>query len=218
MSLDAKGRKYALGLQGFGRGSVEEYCSSLQQHALRAVAQGQVEVVDDDEYCFALIAVDVGQQLHNFELVGDIEVGCRFVEQEVGRLLCQCTCYHHALQFAAAHLAWQRQPQMPCVGLFHALLHDVPVMLRLVLKVPLIRVAPHKDGFEGRKFDIGLRMLLYARYSLCQLACGVVAGRFAVDNYFAMCGVYQVGYAPQQGRLAASVGPHDGTKRAVRDG
>lgn len=105
----------------------------VQQQQLATIVEGEVEVVDDNENGFVLGAVDVAQQFHNFELMGYVEVGNGFVEQHDRCLLGEGTSQHHTLQFAAAHLVWERKAQMPGVGLFHALFHDVPVGLRLVL-------------------------------------------------------------------------------------
>ena len=70
--------------------------------------------------------------------------------------------------------------------------------------------AAHQDGFEGRKVEISLRMLLYKRQLLGQLTDAVALGWTAVNEYRPLLWCQQPRYAAQQGGLAAAVGTHDG--------
>ena len=149
--------------------------------------------------------------------MGYVEVGNGFVEQHDRGLLGESTCEHHTLQFAAAHLAGKRKAQVPGVGLFHTLFHDVPVGLRLVLEPALVGVSAHKNGLEGGELEIGLWLLPHEGKSLSQFARRIVVDVAVLDGHCAVGGFDEVGDAAEQGGLAASVGAHDGIETAFFD-
>ena len=61
-------------------GSLEIDPSPVKEEETLAILPRHVEVVDDKENGLMLLAVDAEQEFKDFKLVGDIEIGNRFVE------------------------------------------------------------------------------------------------------------------------------------------
>ena len=125
--VDAKDGGDVVGREAFASGALVLYAALMEEEQAVAVLPRHVEVVDDEEDGLVLLAVDVAQEVEYLELVGDVEVGDGLVEEQDGGLLCQRTCYHHTLQFSAAHLVRFGKAKVPCVGLAEALLNNLPV-------------------------------------------------------------------------------------------
>ena len=164
-----------------------------------------------------LVAVDGTQKFHNLKLMGYVEIRRGLVKQQYGRLLCQSACNHHTLQLSAAHLAWKREPQMPRICLFHSIFNNIPILLRLVLQMVLIGVAPHQDSLKSRKLNVCLRMLLHQRHLLSPLPRRILAYSGIIYAHRAAVRRQQTADTPQQSRLATTVGTKDGGESTLCD-
>ena len=120
------------------------YPLPMQQQQSRAIMQRHVQIVDHNQYRLPLVSVNIAQQLKNLILVRQIQIGQWLVKQHYRGLLSQCPRQHHTSQFSPAHLPRLGETQMPRIRLLHATLHNIPILLRLVLQTPLVRVAPHQ--------------------------------------------------------------------------
>lgn len=196
---------------------VEEFVV-VEEYEPRAVAVGEVEVVDDDEDCFVLFEVEILQKRHDFVLVRDVKVGGGLVEQHDRSLLGEGAGEHDALEFAAAHLVGLGVAQVPGVGHTHDVFDDVPVGLRLVLKAVLVWVATHEYDFEGGELEVGGGVLPYDGDCLGKLT-GTVGTHVTIhDEHMARRGFEKTAEAPQEGGLATAVGAHDGVEASGLDG
>ena len=61
-----------------------------------------VQIMDNHYYSKSQLFVELIKQLHNLQLVTDIKIGRRFIEQQHLRSLRQRHCYPGALTLAAA--------------------------------------------------------------------------------------------------------------------
>ena len=87
-----------------GAGSVGEGLAGREQQCGGRVLFGEDEVVDDEQDGGPAVSVEFEEQVHDFVLVCDVEVGERFVEKKQGRLLSHGSSNHRALQFSTAEL------------------------------------------------------------------------------------------------------------------
>lgn len=172
--VDAEDGGDVLRGEAFAGGALIKDSTLVEEQQAVAVLPCHVEVMDNEEDGLVLLDVDLTQEVENFELVGDIKVGDGLVEEQDRGLLSQRTGNHDTLQFTAAHLVGLGKTEVPGVGLFHALLHYLPVGFGLVLQTMLVGVATHEDGFEGGEFEVGMRVLTDESHALRQLTGGIL--------------------------------------------
>ena len=109
--------------QHFAAGSVVADVAVLHQQGGVGVLQGHGKVVQDEEQCGARVVLQLGEDVHNLELVGDVEVGQRLVEEHDGRVLYHGAGDECALQFAAAKLRQQAVFEVCQMGALKGLAH-----------------------------------------------------------------------------------------------
>ena len=184
------------------------YPLPMQQQQSRAIMQRHVQIVDHNQYRLPLVSVNIAQQLKNLILVRQIQIGQWLVQQHYRGLLSQCPRQHHTPQLSPAHLARLGETQMPRIRLLHATLHNIPILLRLVLQTPLVRVAPHQHRLKSRELKIGLRILPHKSHALRQLACRIAVHPTPSHKHLTPVRHQQSRHQAQQSRLPAAVGTH----------
>ena len=185
-SVNAEDGSDVLWGEAIAEGTLVLDAALVEKQQTVAILPRHVEVVDDEEDGLVLLAIDLTQEVEYLELVGDIEVGDWLVEEQDGSLLGQSTGYHDTLQLTATHLIGLGKAEMPGVGLFQALLHNLPVGLRFVLQTVLVRIATHEYSLEGGKLKVGMRVLADECHALSQLSGSVLQHVGVVKQYLTL--------------------------------
>ena len=83
-------------------GALRQHSTPVQQHQFRAQRRRQIQIMRRHHHRRAALGVEPFQQRADFELVGEVERGGWFVEQQEIGCLCQRAGNHDALFLAAA--------------------------------------------------------------------------------------------------------------------
>ncbi len=179
-----------------------------QQQAV-AEARGHGEVVDGGDDQPPLFRQPV-RQLHDLQLVRQVEVGGDLVEQDDGGLLGDGAGDQHPLALAAGQGVQGAVGELLDLGLAQGLAHDVDVVRSRRLEADHVRVAAHGhqllDG-EGI-FDLGV--LGDQGDQLGDLPAAVGADGPPADLDLARTRLGHVHQQAQQGGLARAVGGRSG--------
>ena len=108
-----------------------------------AVVRGQVQVMKDADHCD--IPGETPDDVEDLDLVADIEVRGRFVEEQDLRFLRERPGDEHPLPLAAADLVDGRSREMCDVCKVHGAVADLPVPGGLGGESPDVGVPPHHD-------------------------------------------------------------------------
>ncbi|CAH0141384.1 hypothetical protein SRABI02_00536 [Plantibacter cousiniae] len=182
---------------------------------MRRIAGGVVEVVEDRDEGGAT-AVQIREQLHQLDLVRDVEEGRRLVEQQVLRLLGECHRDPDTLPLAARELVDQPAGQLRDPGRDHRLRDS-----RFVGAAPrphraLVREPPTPDevgdgdpvggdGGLGEEPESASGVLRFRRADVRPVEEDGAGGR-----------AQEPCESAEQGRLAAGVRSDDDRERVVR--
>ena len=191
--------------------------SGLHRDQVGGVPAGMVEVVQHRDQGPVLLDVQIGAQVEHLDLVGDVEVGGRLVQQQDRRLLGQRHRQPHPLPLAAGQLVDRPVGQVGHLGRGQRLGDDLLVGAAPLSQQPLMRVpaAGHQigDGDPVRR-DRRLRQQPEPAGHLL----GRVGGDGPAVQQDRPGGRGQhPGQRPQQGGLAARVGADDDGELVVRD-
>ena len=186
-------------------------------HEVVRVARREVEVVQDHHDRGAADLVELGEQVEDLDLVGDVEIGRRLVEEQQLGLLGKGHRDPHALPLAAGELVHQALREVQGVGELECPGHGLLVRVRPPSQRTLVGMTPaadevdHADAF-GR--DGVLRQQAEGAGHLARRQLG---DRAPVQQHRAGGRSQEPGHAAQQRGLAACVGSHDAGDLAVRD-
>ena len=108
------------------------------------------------------------QQIVGADLVLEVEIAGRLVEQQHLRLLRQCSGEYDALAFAAAQRSEVAIGKLPTVGGLHRAAHDLPVLRRFEQTVAVGRAA-HVDDLLGGEGELEAYRLGDERHLLGEL-------------------------------------------------
>lgn len=122
-----------------------------------AVVRGQVEVVQGHQDRRG----QSSQGTEDVQLVPDVEVVGRFVQDQQGRLLGQGTGDEHALAFAAGELIEGTVGQVGGVHRGERRPYEAGVFGGVPVQQPLMRGAAHRDDLTHREFELRARLLYH---------------------------------------------------------
>ena len=180
------------------------------------VARRQVEVVQHHHDRGAAHLVELGEQVEHLDLVGDVEVRRRLVEQQQVGLLGEGHRDPHALALAAGELVDQPVGEVEGVGQLEGLRHGLLVLARPAPEGALVRVPPAADEVDDADALGGHRVLRQQAERARHLARGQRGDRLPVEEHRARRRAQQSRHPPQQRGLAARVGADDHGDLAVR--
>ncbi|CAD5296232.1 conserved hypothetical protein [Bosea sp. EC-HK365B] len=205
-----------LGRDDARRAALGDNRAVLHRDEVRGVAAGLVEVVQhrDDR---PPLHVKLGEQVEQLDLVGDVEEGRGFVEQQDRRLLRQ----HHRdpdpLALAAGELVDRAGRKRVDARRPHRGRDRGFICPRPLPQERLMRIAAAGDEVGDGDAVRGDRALRQQAEAPRDLLGRALADLPAVEDHLAGSGRKQARQGPQQGRLAAGIGPDDHGERAVGD-
>lgn len=179
------------------------------------VPGGVVEVVQHRDQRTALLLVQPGAQVQDLDLVGDVEVRGRLVEQQQRRLLGQRHGDPDALALAAGQLVHRPVGEVGDPGGGHRLVDDPLVLARPLPQEALVGVAAPGDQFGDADPVRRDRRLRQQAEGAGDLAGGQVVDVPTVQQHRAGARAQHPRQRAQQGRLATRVRPDDHRERSV---
>jgi hypothetical protein len=181
------------------------------------VARGEVEVVQHHHDGATPLAVQALDQVEHVDLVREVEVGRRLVEQEQIGALGERHRDPRALSLPAGELIEGPGGELGHAGPLECLA-DGRLVVRRPLPVPSLVGVPAAGDEVGDGQALGRdRRLRQHAEDLRDLAGGGAVDALAVEQHVALAGGQQPAQGAQEGRLAAAVGSDDRGDGAVED-
>lgn len=103
-AADAEDLVYGRGRKDVFRRACEKAAICAQKQGIVAVLAGEVDVVGHGQDGFILFNLHLFEQVIDSDLVVEVQMACRFVQQEYRGLLSQCAGDKDPLTFAAAEM------------------------------------------------------------------------------------------------------------------
>ena len=179
------------------------------------VAGGQVQVVQHDDDGAAALGVQPADQVEDVDLVGEVEVGRRLVEQQQVGALRERHRDPGALPLAAGERVDRPVGEVGHVRPGQRLGDDRLVVPRPLPQPALVRVPAAGDQVGDGEPLRGDRRLRQQAEHLGDLAGRRPGDRLPVEQHLAARRPQQPAQGAQQRRLAAAVGPDDRGERAL---
>ena len=98
-------------------------------------------------------------QIHDLQLVGDIQMIRRFIQDETRRLLRESTREHHALLLSAGEKRKALFPKRKDPRFCHRPMRNVMILPMIPLRDPFVRRAPHQHDLFHIEIKTGCVML-----------------------------------------------------------
>ena len=192
-----------------GRGALAVDGAAVHGDEMVGVAGGELEVVQHDRDGGAAGAVQLADHVEHLELVGDVEIGGRLVQQQHLGALCERHGDPHPLALPSGELVEQTALELVGAGEGQRLGDRLLVLVAPLREQALVRVAAAGDQLAhghpvGR--ERGLRQQAEPAGELLA-AQGVDVG--AVQQHRPLTGRQQARQAPQQSRLPRAVRADD---------
>ena len=181
------------------------------------VARREVQVVQHHHDRGAATGVEVGQQVEHLDLVGDVEVRRRLVEQQQVRSLRQRHRDPDPLALAARELVDHAVGQPERVRQLERLRDGLVVGAGPAPEGAVVRVPATADEVDDGDALGRDRVLRQQPQDARDLLGGLAVDDLAVEQHRARPGLEQPRQTPQQGGLAAGVGADDDGHLAVGD-
>ncbi len=191
-----------------GRGSLGDHRALAHRDQVRGVAGGLVEVVQH-RHERAALPVELGAQVEDLELVGDVEVGRGLVEQQQRGLLGEHHRDPHPLPLAAGQLVDAPRGEVFDVGGLHGLGDDGLVLGRPLPQEALVRVAAAGDQVGDGDPVRRDRRLRQQAQALGDRPRGLGVDVAPVEQHPPGRGLQHARQGLEQGGLAAGVGADD---------
>ena len=179
------------------------------------IARREVELVQDHHDRGAVGGVELTEQVEHLDLVGDVEVGRGFVEQQQVGLLGEGHRDPDPLPLSPRELVDDPVGETQGVGRLEGAGHGGLVRGRPALESALVRGAPAADEVDDGHAFGGDGVLGEQAQGPRDVLGGYAVDRLPVQQHLAATRLEQAGQAAQQGRLAAGVGPDDDGDLAV---
>ena len=218
LRLDIEALHYRVGVENIGGRPGRDDAAVEHRNRLGAVPACEVQVVKDDDERGALLAVDVGKQVHHLELMADVQRRDRLVEHEHPGLLGQ----GHGDPGALALPTGERVDQAVGQGLEVASVDerfDERVVAWRRRLVPGVVGRPavadqFTDGDAGRRDGV----LGHDGKGLCQPLGRKVIDALAMNRGATTARLNETRHRAQQRGLARAVGPDETGDAAGADG
>ena len=174
--------------------------------------------MEHGEHGHAVALGQVAQELHDSDLVTQVQMDGRLIEQQQPRILGNGHCQHGQLALAERQLAHVAPSQMADADAFDGSIDPVPIHLTRAEQRVLMRntaqrdklLDAHREGHHGLAGHDGDRPRQSGAFDVRQA--------LAVDEHLARARLDEPGHAAQERCLAGAVGADQGEPLAGREG
>lgn len=143
VGLDAVHMEDVVGGDDLLRGTYGIHAFVEEHDYVVGVLGSQIQIVADHDDDYALGVGEMLQEANDVHLMPYIEIGCRFVQQQDLRLLCDAASEHHPLMLTCRQFVEASHRQIGYVHHPHGLLHHDEIVMK---GFPFVmRIAPHQD-------------------------------------------------------------------------
>lgn len=156
------------------------------------------------------LGVEPAKEVHDFDLVGDVEEGGGFVEEEDSRLLGEGHGDPGALTFAAGEGGEWAFGEGEGIGGLEGPFDDLGIVMGDALEEALMGIAAAECEFAHGEVEAGGWCLGEDGEEAGDLAGVHGADVAAIEEDSAGVGWVEAGHATEEGALAGTVGPEDG--------
>jgi hypothetical protein len=178
----------------------------IQDQEVVRVTDGQVEIVQGG-YHRGSVSSDTVNPVKGVDLVSEIEVGSRFVQQKCLRLLCQGECQKGALPFAAGEGVHKPMLELACGRKLERVRHSLRIRRGPSGKAAAVRNPAAADKLLHREVKPEKRILLQSRNSAGDIPDGVATDVYIIQSNRAARQRNISGQGSEQGRFAGAVRP-----------
>ena len=163
--------------------------------------------MENAEYGQSALVSQSRQQLEDVDLMVDVEVRRRLIQQQDVRVLGQRARDVDPLLLAARQVGHEAPGQVGRVRRTETVVNHGPVASTLPLPTAQVGRAPHEHGLEHGEVEQLVPPLGHHRDGAGQLAPRVGLERAAVDRHMALPQGNDTGEGSHQGALAAAIRP-----------
>lgn len=199
--VDAKNVEYTIFFQDFSRRAGGFERSAFEQEPLRSELQRQIEIVKRGQDGDA----ELRYSLQEIELMLNVEVIGRFVEQKKPRFLRQTSRQKHALFFTARERVEAASAESFGVRRAEHFFQDREVLVGIGGKNAFVRMAAHEDQLFDRELETEREFLAQHCDALCELFCRVFVELFVFDADGSGSSFDGAAHRAEQRRFSAAV-------------
>lgn len=174
--LDAEDRADDLGIEDLLRRAVRDEMSIVEHADRVAGPRREVEIVQRDQDR----VIGCPHQVEQFELVGDVEMVRRFVEDEHGRVLGEGSGEEHALAFPAGELREVPVGQVAGTDASEGVMCEGDVVVGVATEASAVWDAPEEHEFEDGDLELFAVFLRHDRDASGELSTAERGGGGAV--------------------------------------
>jgi hypothetical protein len=189
----------------------------VQKEQSVAILGGQVKVVEYGENRHPGLAVQPDDQVEQGQLVPQVEVVCRLVQQEQAGILGQAHRKIRPLPFASAQFGDRSVDQVQDIGMCHRKSDNFQIPFRFTSDPRDVRRPSHQDNLLDCEGQVHGEVLRQACHGPCKLTPGDQLQGAALESNLARLREQRAGCNSQEGRLTASIRPDDADELALRN-
>ena len=201
----------------FGRSHGEDTAGG-HQHQPIAVLCGLVEIVQGGERADIALPGQILHALHQFHLMGGIEVGGRLVQEQQRGLLHQCARHQHPAMFAAGKAGDGPVGEREQIGLRQHLPHQREIGLGIAEPAPAMRIPAHEHDLAHGEIEGGRFLLRHKGDLAGQVQSAHAPDRLAIKQNPPLARRQGQRQDTQQRGFAAPVRPDQSDKFAGVEG